>query len=37
MCNGKSQIPKKEKHFYETLYLIFDYPYKYYTFKHFEV
>ena len=21
----------------ETLYLIFDYPYKYYTFKHFEV
>lgn len=20
-----------------TLYLIFDYPYKYYTFKHFEV
>lgn len=23
--------------FVETLYLIFDYPYKYYTFKHFEV
>lgn len=23
--------------FTETLYLIFDYPYKYYTFKHFEV
>lgn len=23
--------------FGETLYLIFDYPYKYYTFKHFEV
>ena len=23
--------------FNETLYLIFDYPYKYYTFKHFEV
>lgn len=22
---------------YETLYLIFDYPYKYYTFKLFEV
>ena len=22
---------------HETLYLIFDYPYKYYTFKHFEV
>lgn len=21
----------------QTLYLIFDYPYKYYTFKHFEV
>lgn len=25
------------KDFQETLYLIFDYPYKYYTFKHFEV
>lgn len=25
------------KDLYETLYLIFDYPYKYYTFKHFEV
>ena len=25
------------KKFIETLYLIFDYPYKYYTFKHFEV
>ena len=23
--------------FFITLYLIFDYPYKYYTFKHFEV
>ena len=23
--------------FLKTLYLIFDYPYKYYTFKHFEV
>ena len=23
--------------FRQTLYLIFDYPYKYYTFKHFEV
>lgn len=23
--------------YYQTLYLIFDYPYKYYTFKHFEV
>jgi len=22
---------------FQTLYLIFDYPYKYYTFKHFEV
>ena len=28
---------KYTKYFYETLYLIFDYPYKYYTFKHFEV
>lgn len=25
------------KYLKETLYLIFDYPYKYYTFKHFEV
>ena len=25
------------KELYETLYLIFDYPYKYYTFKLFEV
>lgn len=25
------------KDFIETLYLIFDYPYKYYTFKLFEV
>ena len=25
------------EHLKETLYLIFDYPYKYYTFKHFEV
>ena len=29
------QIPIKN--FNKTLYLIFDYPYKYYTFKHFEV
>ena len=29
------QIPNE--YLYETLYLIFDYPYKYYTFKHFEV
>lgn len=26
-----------DKNFEETLYLIFDYPYKYYTFKLFEV
>ena len=25
------------KDYIQTLYLIFDYPYKYYTFKHFEV
>lgn len=25
------------KNLFETLYLIFDYPYKYYTFKLFEV
>ena len=28
---------KNAEEFYKTLYLIFDYPYKYYTFKHFEV
>ena len=28
---------KKNYSYKETLYLIFDYPYKYYTFKHFEV
>ena len=27
----------EEEKLNETLYLIFDYPYKYYTFKHFEV
>lgn len=26
-----------DNNLYETLYLIFDYPYKYYTFKLFEV
>lgn len=28
---------KNTKELNETLYLIFDYPYKYYTFKLFEV
>ena len=39
-----SELKKKEnyteekiKDFQKTLYLIFDYPYKYYTFKLFEV
>ena len=27
----------REKFIFQTLYLIFDYPYKYYTFKLFEV
>ena len=27
----------ESENFFKTLYLIFDYPYKYYTFKHFEV
>ena len=27
----------EDKELYKTLYLIFDYPYKYYTFKLFEV
>ena len=26
-----------KEYFFKTLYLIFDYPYKYYTFKLFEV
>lgn len=30
-------IQESDNHLFETLYLIFDYPYKYYTFKHFEV
>lgn len=36
-CGFKNQIDRKNHTFYITLYLIFDYPYKYYTFKHFEV
>ena len=30
-------LVKPTSGFIKTLYLIFDYPYKYYTFKHFEV
>lgn len=30
-------LAKLGKDLCQTLYLIFDYPYKYYTFKHFEV
>ena len=33
----KAALPELHKRFFETLYLIFDYPYKYYTFKLFEV
>ena len=33
---GKN-LDRNIKDLFETLYLIFDYPYKYYTFKHFEV
>ncbi len=33
----KTHGKKINQKFIETLYLIFDYPYKYYTFKHFEV
>ena len=35
--NGKKTTTKNIKRLVKTLYLIFDYPYKYYTFKHFEV
>ncbi len=31
------RLPIGIENFKETLYLIFDYPYKYYTFKLFEV
>lgn len=31
------KVPESVKKLKKTLYLIFDYPYKYYTFKHFEV
>lgn len=31
------RLPKESIIYMETLYLIFDYPYKYYTFKLFEV
>lgn len=31
------EVHKLSDYLGKTLYLIFDYPYKYYTFKHFEV
>lgn len=34
---GKKESVRSVIKFMATLYLIFDYPYKYYTFKHFEV
>ena len=30
-------MEEKYKEFIEILYLIFDYPHKHYTFKHFEI
>ena len=33
----KDAVANFNKDYVKTLYLIFDYPYKYYTFKHFEV
>ena len=35
--NIRYAIYKKYKIIYEILYLIFNYPHKHYTFKHFEV
>ena len=36
--NDKSvRFHKDDENFTKILYLIFDYPYKHYTFKHFEV
>ena len=36
-CGYAENWVENEEELEETLYLIFDYPYKYYTFKHFEV
>ena len=36
IVNG-NRIQIKRKQFEKILYLIFDYPHKHYTFKHFEV
>ena len=33
----KAALPELHKRLTEILYLIFDYPYKHYTFKYFEV
>ncbi len=37
MCNESINWNKKEQYLKEILYLIFDYPHKHYTFKHFEI
>ena len=38
MLFGNEQVLMKlPHHFIQILYLIFDYPHKHYTFKHFEV
>lgn len=37
MENIMNELEKLLKDLFKTLYLIFDYPYKYYTFKLFEV
>ncbi len=33
----KAALAEVTENLYKILYLIFDYPHKYYTFKHFEV
>lgn len=35
--SNRNPVSNKAIDLWKTLYLIFDYPYKYYTFKHFEV
>ena len=36
-CTVVQRMLEKYKKFIQILYLIFDYPHKHYTFKHFEV
>ena len=37
LCSDAFISTSNDKLFYKILYLIFNYPHKHYTFKHFEV